>query len=630
MESETRDTSLITQVSPAVHRFFGGGLYRYLVPSKHMFVCGQVVAYVGTLVIYMVATGLRTALNNQKKSIQNEPAFFVNGNIKMSILDMSFYGSYAISMVMFGRIADFLGDKNRILTSSLMFGIGLALLLYGLTGTIYVVRDWEYAFYCFEFCVLLIGGLSGGIFPVLAGIRGNWLARKDAPKTWAGKNIGLLMGLWASFAIFGSFLGCDITAYGMTFFADQVNEWWPGPFFVWTVVCTVVSVLTMILLPEDPESIGIVTLRENVLEDSLTEAVENNDIDSRFTLKLDERASMRKFPSRTSLKLDERASMRELPSRKQAYRKQNVDDMFRNVENQESLQMLFDVENDSEKQNIVVVSSDDETESLLSHKERTSVEASSDMGFMTALRIPGVIPYALAVFFMKFIVKFYESWLSTYSVGHITGGSDMEAGRLVKGFFAGGFVGCVVFGFLIDYTGRQALTVCICQMCSIPCILATSQISGSIGPVFVDGWLDDVKWWMHFAFFALSGFFIIPPYNLITNCVSLELGRHPCLKGSVKAIATVSGIINGFGGLGSVAQGILKEFFRGGADGMDVMPNELAMSSRDFTNRHRQKQDSIQWDMLFYTLAIIGAIANGIMIKLVVADRKHRLKAVVE
>ena len=49
-----------------------------------------------------------------------------------------------------------------------------------------------------------------------------------------------------------------------------------------------------------------------------------------------------------------------------------------------------------------------------------------------------------------------------------------------------------------------------------------------------------------------SGCLIIGPFSLITTAVSAELGQHESLKGSSKAIATVTAIIDGFGSIGEL------------------------------------------------------------------------------
>ena len=49
-----------------------------------------------------------------------------------------------------------------------------------------------------------------------------------------------------------------------------------------------------------------------------------------------------------------------------------------------------------------------------------------------------------------------------------------------------------------------------------------------------------------------AGCLIIGPFSLITTAVSAELGQHESLKGSSKAIATVTAIIDGFGSIGEL------------------------------------------------------------------------------
>merc|ERR1712142_1379934 len=49
----------------------------------------------------------------------------------------------------------------------------------------------------------------------------------------------------------------------------------------------------------------------------------------------------------------------------------------------------------------------------------------------------------------------------------------------------------------------------------------------------------------------IIGFFVNGPYCLITTAVSAELGQHPSLQGSSKALATVTAIIDGTGSIGA-------------------------------------------------------------------------------
>ncbi|VEL17221.1 unnamed protein product [Protopolystoma xenopodis] len=50
----------------------------------------------------------------------------------------------------------------------------------------------------------------------------------------------------------------------------------------------------------------------------------------------------------------------------------------------------------------------------------------------------------------------------------------------------------------------------------------------------------------------LLGVFVNGPYALITTAVSADLGTHPTLRSSAKAVATVTAIIDGTGSMGIV------------------------------------------------------------------------------
>ena len=49
----------------------------------------------------------------------------------------------------------------------------------------------------------------------------------------------------------------------------------------------------------------------------------------------------------------------------------------------------------------------------------------------------------------------------------------------------------------------------------------------------------------------MVGLLVNGPYALITTAVSAELGTHPSLRGSGKALATVTSIIDGTGSIGA-------------------------------------------------------------------------------
>jgi len=55
----------------------------------------------------------------------------------------------------------------------------------------------------------------------------------------------------------------------------------------------------------------------------------------------------------------------------------------------------------------------------------------------------------------------------------------------------------------------------------------------------------------HIGILLTLGLLVNGPYALITTAVSAELGAHPCLAGSARALATVTSIIDGTGSVGA-------------------------------------------------------------------------------
>ena len=53
------------------------------------------------------------------------------------------------------------------------------------------------------------------------------------------------------------------------------------------------------------------------------------------------------------------------------------------------------------------------------------------------------------------------------------------------------------------------------------------------------------------ALLLVVGLLVNGPYALITTAVSADLGIHPSLRGSAKALATVTSIIDGTGSIGA-------------------------------------------------------------------------------
>ena len=63
--------------------------------------------------------------------------------------------------------------------------------------------------------------------------------------------------------------------------------------------------------------------------------------------------------------------------------------------------------------------------------------------------------------------------------------------------------------------------------------------------------LQDSCYYHNLLALVVTGLLVNGPYALITTAVSAELGTHPSLTGSSRALATVTAIIDGTGSVGA-------------------------------------------------------------------------------
>ena len=101
----------------------------------------------------------------------------------------------------------------------------------------------------------------------------------------------------------------------------------------------------------------------------------------------------------------------------------------------------------------------------------------------------------------------------------------------------GGIIGGIVAGVLSDATGMSALTCAIMLIFAIP-MLFIYQMFGTVNLA------------SNIVLLMSVGLLVNGPYALITTAVSTELGTHQSLRGSARALATVTAIIDGTGSIG--------------------------------------------------------------------------------
>jgi hypothetical protein len=187
---------------------------------------------------------------------------------------------------------------------------------------------------------------------------------------------------------------------------------------------------------------------------------------------------------------------------------------------------------------------------------------SSQLTFLQALKIPGVIPFSLSLFFAKLVAYSMLFWLPKYLTEvHY---NDDEAAQLASFFDIGGIAGGVLTGYLSDKLKKPAIISVLFLLLSIPVLVAFRYVTNSMHSTGLNIFL-----------MMLAGVFINGPYALITTAVSADLGsttreathaaragaHEPLVatkssKSDEASIALVTGIIDGTGSLGAAIQSV--------------------------------------------------------------------------
>ncbi|XP_072381827.1 glucose-6-phosphate exchanger SLC37A2 isoform X2 [Diabrotica undecimpunctata] len=171
------------------------------------------------------------------------------------------------------------------------------------------------------------------------------------------------------------------------------------------------------------------------------------------------------------------------------------------------------------------------------------------IGFVDALRIPGVIEFSLALFFSKLVSYTFLYWLPLYLNASTSMSASLSADVSVL-FDVGGIVGAIVAGYLTDKTDMPACTCSIMLLLAAPMMLFYEGIS-----------IDHIG--LNMIVLVIVGLLVNGPYALITTAVSAELGTHHSLEGNSKALATVTAIIDGTGSIGAAVGPLLAGFVKG-------------------------------------------------------------------
>ncbi|XP_012523580.1 glucose-6-phosphate exchanger SLC37A2 isoform X2 [Monomorium pharaonis] len=180
---------------------------------------------------------------------------------------------------------------------------------------------------------------------------------------------------------------------------------------------------------------------------------------------------------------------------------------------------------------------------LTGHRRDQSTVRNSAIGFVGAMKIPGVIEYSLSLFFAKLVSYTFLYWLPLYIAASTTYSTTMSA-DLSTLFDVGGIVGAIAAGVLSDYSGMSALT-------------CAAMLGLAFPALFIYDYIGNTSLAVNIVLLLIAGLLVNGPYALITTAVSAELGTHPSLGENSKALATVTAIIDGTGSIGAAVGPLL-------------------------------------------------------------------------
>jgi len=217
-------------------------------------------------------------------------------------------------------------------------------------------------------------------------------------------------------------------------------------------------------------------------------------------------------------------------------------------------------------------------------------EREKAVGFVAALKIPGVITFSLCLFFTKLVAYTFLYWLPFYiERTEIAGNylSAAKAGELSIVFDLGGILGGILAGYVSDKYNARSMTAAGFVYLSIPVLYMYREFgSRSMS--------------MNLGLMALSGMLVNGPYALITTAVSADLGTHESLKGNSRALATVTAIIDGTGSIGAAIGPMLTGFITSFSD---------------------------DWNHVFYMLYVADLCAGLLLTRLIFKEARAMLAA---
>lgn len=180
--------------------------------------------------------------------------------------------------------------------------------------------------------------------------------------------------------------------------------------------------------------------------------------------------------------------------------------------------------------------------------------------------------------------------------------SSQDAANISIYFDVGGVIGGIIAGLAADFTGMSASVCSVMLIAAVPVLFGYKEFNGDcpLDPSSSECYGGNV------FLLIVSGILVNGPYALITTAVSADLGTHPSLQGSSRALATVTAIIDGTGSIGAA----IGPFLAG------ALPEAKEGEGKNH-----------ELDNIFYMLMAADVVSLFLLTRLVIGDVKRFLEA---
>ncbi|EAR82020.1 MFS transporter (macronuclear) [Tetrahymena thermophila SB210] len=164
--------------------------------------------------------------------------------------------------------------------------------------------------------------------------------------------------------------------------------------------------------------------------------------------------------------------------------------------------------------------------------------------FLNAWLIPNVALYALIFSVVKSTIYSLLFWLPTYLSDKNLKGLNVY---ITCVFDAGIFLGGFIVGKLSDRIGKRSVVM-------VPSLFVATMM---ILTVIL---LDSSAFGANFVLFFIIGAFLGGPYNVIQSAIMIDLAKQKGLAKNTRALATVTGLIDGCGAIISAIMQVIIPF----------------------------------------------------------------------